>query len=418
MLDVQNLPYLTTEIPGIGGKIKVRPEDFVVREVPLYHPCGEGTHVYFQIEKTGIATLTAVDEIARALGRPSRDIGLAGLKDANAVTTQMLSVEHIEPSRIEQLQLSRIRILSISRHRNKLKLGHLSGNRFRIRIREVDIDRVDDVRKIMEVLNRRGVPNYFGAQRFGQRGDTWKIGRAMLKQDYEQALEVMLGKSESADFGDVKKARELYDAREYAKAADTWPYPFRDERRACGILAKTGGNIRRAFGSIDKRLRRLFISAYQSQLFNQVVAQRIDSLDKLFEGDLAWIHCKGAVFKVEDPEIEQPRCDAFGISPTGPLFGPRMAQTEGKPGQIEQDLLDKEGMTVNDWRSTGQGRKRGRRALRFQPKEVSVTAGQDNAGPYIEVGFCLESGCYATTVLREICKSLECQVEESNGEES
>src|SRR5512139_1809460 len=100
MLSVDELPYLTGEVPGIGGRIKARPEDFVVEEVPLYQPSGEGTHVYFRIEKTGLSTMRAVHDIARALGRQVRDIGYAGLKDADAVTTQTLSVEHVDPDAI------------------------------------------------------------------------------------------------------------------------------------------------------------------------------------------------------------------------------------------------------------------------------------------------------------------------------
>ena len=95
------LPYLTADLPGVGGEIKRFDEDFVVEELPLYAPSGAGTHVYFTIEKRGLPTLAAIQHIARALGRQPRDIGYAGMKDAHGVTRQMLSVEHVENSQVD-----------------------------------------------------------------------------------------------------------------------------------------------------------------------------------------------------------------------------------------------------------------------------------------------------------------------------
>src|SRR6476660_9878128 len=85
------LPYLT-DFAGIGGVIKQRPEDFFVQEIPLYEPSGEGEHVYAEIQKVGISTFEAIDRIARALDVSPRGIGYAGMKDAQAVTRQSLSI--------------------------------------------------------------------------------------------------------------------------------------------------------------------------------------------------------------------------------------------------------------------------------------------------------------------------------------
>lgn len=406
MLSVDQLPYLTASIPGIGGRIKSRPEDFVVEEVPLYEASGEGTHLYVQIEKAGLATMQAIAQIAKALGRAARDIGYAGLKDADAVTRQTISIEHIDPARIEELQLHRIRVLGIKRHTNKLKLGHLAGNRFIIKLREVDPARVPDVEATLAILARRGVPNYFGPQRFGMRGDTWLIGRSMLHGDAEGALAQILGRVGPADYGQVRRARELYDAGEIEKAAQTWPYPFNNERRLCYAVAKCGGNYAKAVRSIDPQMKRFYVSAYQSQLFNQIVAQRLEGIDRLLPGDLAWRHPQGAVFRVEDVEKEQPRCDAFEISPSGPLFGYRMTEPQGEAGRLEEAVLSGDQMQPEDWRQGTAFKVKGaRRPLRFQPHEVQVSGGRDDAGDYIELRFRIESGCYATTVLREICKS-------------
>lgn len=406
MLNVDELPFLTAEIPGIGGRIKTCPDDFIVEEVPLYQPCGDGTHIYFRIEKTGLSTMRAVADIARALGRQPRDIGYAGLKDADAVTTQTLSAEHVDPDLIRSLALPRIRVVDVSRHTNKLRLGHLAGNRFSIKLREIDPARITDVRSVMDLLHRRGVPNYFGPQRFGMRGDTWEVGRALLREDYDEMVQVLLGRVKPSDYGNVRRARELFDGGNLEAAAGAWPYSFNNEKRVCRMLIKFNGNARKAVRSIDMNLQRFYISAYQSQLFNQIAADRVNSLDRLLPGDLAWRHPQGAVFRVEDVACEQPRCDAFEISPTGPLFGYRMTMPEGEAGRAEAALIAAENMNPDEWREAGRHRvKGGRRPLRFQPQEVSVDSGHDDTGPYFLLRFRLESGCYATTVLREICKA-------------
>lgn len=93
------LPCLTANVPAMPGAIKRRYEDFLVEEIPAYQPCGSGDHIYFTIEKRGLATMRALHDIGRALGVQSRDIGMAGLKDARAVTIQTLSIEHIDPKK-------------------------------------------------------------------------------------------------------------------------------------------------------------------------------------------------------------------------------------------------------------------------------------------------------------------------------
>src|SRR5262245_61431504 len=122
-------PYLTQDVPGLAAAIKRRYEDFQVDEIPAYEASGSGDHVYFRIEKAGLSTMRAVHDISRALGVPSREIGLAGLKDARAVTRQTFSLEHADPDRVAALSIPRIKILSVSRHSNKLRIGHLHGNR-------------------------------------------------------------------------------------------------------------------------------------------------------------------------------------------------------------------------------------------------------------------------------------------------
>ena len=171
--------FLTSDLPGTGGRIKLRYEDFCVQEIPLYRPSGQGDHIYVYVEKKGITTRDAMVRIARALGISSGQIGYAGLKDARAVTRQWLSIEHIDSNAFADLEIPDVTILEVAHHKNKLKINHLKGNRFIIRVRDLSValdEAFARAQKIMAVLVERGVPNYYGAQRFGFRGDAAVLG--------------------------------------------------------------------------------------------------------------------------------------------------------------------------------------------------------------------------------------------------
>jgi tRNA pseudouridine13 synthase len=404
------LPYLTADLPGTGGQYKAVPEDFFVEELPAYSPSGQGSHVYALIEKKGISTWDAVLKIASAMGIRRKDVGFAGMKDARAVSRQWISIEHVDPGRLELLAIPNITICSLARHGNKIKMGHLAGNRFIIRLRELpnSAESLPRAQAVLAVLERRGVPNYFGPQRFGSRADSHELGFELLKGRIEPFMDPFLGNPKSGDSPKVAQARQYYDEGRYQEALDSWPYPMRDHRRALQAMIKAKGDKKKAFYKIDKFLKRFLISSYQSFVFNAALAARLPMLDQLLDGDMAWKHQNGACFRVEDAAREQPRCDAFEISPTGPIIGHRMTELTGKAGEIEKPVLDQAGLTEQDFESLGRLHIRGsRRPLRFQPREISVQTGSDSRGDYLELAFILSSGCYATTLLREIMKAPE-----------
>ncbi len=393
------LPFLTDAYPGIGGRIKVEPEDFVVEEIPLYEPSGEGQHIYVRLEKRGLTTYQVVNAIARRLGVPAKAIGYAGLKDARAVTRQTISIDGVEPERVEKLRLPGVKILWVSRHRNKLKMGHLAGNHFTIRVRGVSRESLPAVEAVLDELHRRGVPNYFGAQRFGMRGNTHLLGWALLRGDAEAFLHEYLGHPQAEERAEVQAARTAFDAGDFTAALAGWPSSLPEERRVLAAMVKHGGDAEQALRVLGKKLRRLFVSAYQSYLFNRLLAQRIQTIDRLEQGDVAFIHASGAAFVVEDPTIEQPRADRFEISPSGPLFGPKSLLAEGKPGQRERDMLRESGLSLAEFRLPGVRLKGGRRPFRVPLTEVQV--GWDDG---LIVSFRLPPGGYATEVLREVMK--------------
>ena len=135
-LTTHNLPHVTADLPGIAGMLKCRPEDFVVEEIPAYPPCGEGEHLFLWIEKSGVPADQLSRHLADVLNIAPRDLGMAGMKDAHAVTRQFVSVpKQVEP-RLDAINTDSIRLLSATPHRNKLKTGHLRGNRFAILVRD------------------------------------------------------------------------------------------------------------------------------------------------------------------------------------------------------------------------------------------------------------------------------------------
>jgi len=402
------LPYLLSDFPGIGGSIKQRPEDFFVQEIPLYEPTGSGEHVYVEIQKISLTTFDAIHRIAGALRISSRDIGYAGMKDAHAISRQSLSIWGTSEEAVQQLQIPGITILSISRHGNKLRLGHLTANRFAIKIRDVNPADVVKVQGALKTLEERGLPNYFGQQRFGRRNNNHLLGAALIKGDHPAVLSELLGQpNPKLDDPQSISARQAFDAKDYEKAMKLFPRRSGMERRVLARFIKTKKEIA-AVKAIDQKLRRLWVSAAQSSIFNDCLARRIQTIDRLLPGDLAWKHDNGAVFRVENPSQEQPRCDAFEISPTGPLIGYRMTLPEADELQIERETFAAHHLNPDDFRKSGKEKVKGaRRPLRVKVTDIDLSAGADDHGPHITIAFTLPAGAFATVLLRELMKSDE-----------
>ena len=249
-------------------------------------------------------------------------------------------------------------------------------------------------------LDRRGVPNRFGSQRFGQRGNSAHLGRAVVNKDAQGFINGFLGGPHRNEAERVQSARGQFDAGAWQEALNLLPGNMADERRALQTLLRTGGDYQRAYATVPKRLKMFLLSAYQSALFNRVLEARLQTLDRVFYGDLAVKHPGRSVFRVEDEGVEQPRAARFEISPTGPIFGFKMMQALGQQEVLEAEVLAGENLTFEDFR-VGDGIKaRGeRRSLRFRVHDPEL--GYDDG---IMLGFWLPRGCYATTVLAEIMK--------------
>ena len=395
-------PCFTSDRPGVGGVIREKIEDFVVEELPLYEPAGVGEHLYLRVQKVGISTHEAVRRVANALGVPTGAVGYAGLKDARAIAIQTFSVSGVKGDPV--LDDDAVSLIEAKRHGNKLRPGHLSGNRFHIRVRGIDADpeeAAQQARAILDDLTARGVPNRFGPQRFGSKGDADRVGRALLAGDAEGAVDVLLGAPGPVEeTGRLADARRLYRNGDLRSAMRAFPGSFRAERQVLEVLMR-GGSAEKALRRVPKQTRKLHLAAYQSRLFNRLLDERLETLGTLEAGDLAYLHDRGAVFAVEDPAVEQPRADAFEISPSAPLFGRKVTLAGGAPGERERALLAAEGFELESFRSPGIRLNGERRALRVPLTEANVRPDGDGA---IMVTFALPRGSFATAVMAEIMK--------------
>ncbi|WP_044236916.1 tRNA pseudouridine(13) synthase TruD [Chondromyces apiculatus] len=328
------------------GVIRRSPEDFIVDEIPAYAPSGRGEHVFVTFRKTRLNTPDAVRILARALGADPRAAGYAGMKDRHAITTQTASFQlplGVDPEPLlAAAEFPGIEVLSVARHDHKLKPGHLVGNRFRVVVRDVTESGAAVALERLAEASRTGVPNAFGAQRFGRDGD-----------NPERALAWVSGKSR---------------------------------------------------GPRDRREQRLLFSALQSRWFNEVLAAREadGSWTAVLPGDLAKRHDSGGLFLValEGPELDdaQARAASGALSATGPMFGRKMRWPAGAVLDLERAVLSRDlddPHRLDAFAHAGEGTRRPLRMM-VDGLEASVLPDDERA---IAATFVLPKGGYATTLL-------------------
>jgi tRNA pseudouridine13 synthase len=334
------LPYLTTSVEPIEADFRSTPEDFEVEEVPAYPPSGSGEHIFAFIEKRGLTTKDAVRLLCENVGADPKAAGWAGLKDRHAITRQWISIWKTTPDALMNAEVEGLRVLEATPHAHKLRTGHLESNRFRIALRRIDPSRIEDLRGVLNEIEMRGLPNYYGEQRFGREGD-----------NATHALRWALGEARAPRSGFQRK---------------------------------------------------LQMSALQSQLFNRCVAERVQTstLGKVWPGDVMKKHESGGLFTATDLAETQARADAWEISPTGPMFGDKMRWPEGEARLREQALLGEMGLTLEHlrkWKRVAPGT---RRFVRIPVPKIGVHVSDNTAN----LDFTLPAGSYATILVREILK--------------
>jgi tRNA pseudouridine13 synthase len=328
--------------------------DFIVDEIPLYEFTGEGEHLILHVRKKDMTTWEMVSAIAKYCKIKQRDIGYAGLKDKHAMTMQYISLlAKDNEEKLKTFKHDKIKILGTYRHNNKIRIGHLKGNHFKVRLKKVLGVQKDKLDSVVKWVKKNGVPNYFGNQRFGNHGDNWKEGKAII----EGTLKIR----------DRKKKTFLLNAYQ--------SYLF----NAC----------------LSKRIElSMLLEAFSEADAEKVLNLPEGSLKgtkeqphffKLLEGDLMMHYPFGRVFELESLEEEARRFAEFDIAPSGLLPGKRVSRATKVAGLIEQDYDEEVGENG------------ARRYAWIAVTDVKKTYVEEKA--HYELEFTLPKGSYATNVL-------------------
>ena len=294
--------------PQAEGLIRSCPEDFVVEEIPRVHPAGEGSHLWLWVEKRSANTDWVAKELARVTDCVPRDVGYAGLKDRHAITRQWFSlpVTTTTEENLENASIEGVTILARHRHTRKLKRGTLDGNRFHLKIRQFQGDENETCLRL-ERIRATGVPNYFGPQRFGYRGQNVEQGFQQLQQ----------------------RSR------------------------------------------IPRHKRSIFLSAIRSYLFNQVLAERVrrGNWSTIIDGELAMLDGTQSIFPCAKPGADiEDRVKRLDIHPTGPMPGENGTQPTGLAAELERTVLKNWPLLIEVLKA--QRVQASRRALRLYPVEL------------------------------------------------
>jgi tRNA pseudouridine13 synthase len=331
---------------GIGpvatGTLRSSPEDFIVDEILGFEAAGEGPHALLHVRKRGANTEWVARELARAAACKPFEVGFAGLKDRNAVTTQYFTVPRGRREAAEFLAVAGAgyEVIGAAAHQRKLPRGALAGNRFAITVRGVGCDAAALEARI-DAIAGGGVPNYFGEQRFGR---------------------------DAGNLADVLRSAA---------------------RVATGESTRSRGRGDAGF----------MLSAARSLVFNAILAERVEqgTWNRLLPGDVANLDGRGSVFAVPivDAGLEA-RCAALDLHPSGPLPGSGATLVAGAVHALEESVAGRypEALAV----IAAERMNAERRALRIRVRGLE----HEHAGDVLRLRFELGAGSFATTVLREI----------------
>nr|MDO8099850.1 tRNA pseudouridine(13) synthase TruD [Candidatus Njordarchaeota archaeon] len=423
-----------TSSKGIGGVIRQKYEDFIVKEIALSAnsiQCLENSgekygYSIFWLEKRGLDTILAVRKIAKKLRVSEKRFSFAGMKDRNALTLQQVSAWNIPPERLKEISLNKIRIKEVFFSHDPIKIGSHWGNQFQIVVRKVLLPIKETEYRLQNTLEETrtlgGIPNYFGHQRFGlMRPVTHLVGLEMLKGNLKDAAMVFLSKISPYEKDEVSTARaELSANRDFKAAVKNFPDQLTYELAMLRRLSSYPDDFVNAFKALPRRLLQMFVHATQAWLFNKFISRRLKRdiyLNQCLDGDLvAPLDHNGLMtkelIKVDDTNIdmlnEHVRSGRAVV--VYPVPGFDMTLPKGVMYVIVREVMDQEGLIPRSFwvnkmpeiSSTGAFR-----PIIIISKYFKVTPSSSNTKNESKATFefSLPRGSYATVVLREFMKN-------------
>ena len=436
---IMGLEVYITPQPGVGGRIRARLEDFIVREVLLDGSCadisprwpegpiqGRGSFLLCVLVKKGLDTLKAARLLARELRIPDGLVGFAGLKDARGLTAQFLTLRGVKPEQLRPLDLEGIRIVPVRYQTSPLEPGQLAGNRFDVVVRGISLGEQELAGRTIAILAHLaelgGLPNFFGHQRFGTaRPVTHLVGRELVRGDVRKAVEIFLAYLGPGEGPGAREARsylaETWDLKGFLRLL---PRGFYYERLMAEHLLRRPGDYHGAMRRLPLRLRRLFVQAYQAYLFNRFLSARAREglpLSEPLPGDWVLLLDEHGLptkaVRAGGGNLSELRrlTKAGRASVAIPLPGFRQEPSGGRQGEIESAVMEEEGVAPEDFKvkvmpevSSGGGLRPvlARLSLLSKPEVF-----EDELGPglrALRLCFQLPRGSYATCLLREIMK--------------
>ncbi len=429
---------------GIGGKIRIVPEDFVVEEVLVNGSKASvsvtdtsrlnsnfGRYIICVLVKKGWDTFAALRAISRQLDIDQERISIAGIKDARALTAQHISIGGVPLEKVNEIRLENAVIIPTRFSNEKISSKFLFGNQFDIKVRELGCSIEEAKRRIDETKNEiddfNGIPNFFGHQRFGTiRPFTHKVGRHIVKGQYENAALIFLSEPSVYEHRRASRARErLRETGDYKSCLRFFPRRLVYERLMLLHLSRYPNDFLGAFRKIPRTIRVLFVQAYQSYLFNRFLSERIKcglSLIEAYPGDFVISLDKNGLpannFKnVKPDEIfeinEAIRRKELAVAL--PLVGYNQSVSEGVQGQIERQVLKEEDIHPKDFYLKDMSEASAAGGLRnalvplvnFNVTFEENAHNIDQGNFAVRFRFMLHKGSYATVVLREFMKPID-----------
>ncbi len=440
------IEVFSTQIQGIGGKLRTKLEDFIVEEIDeqgqiinsLTLNDSNPKHnlnlnnlektpytVILALEKYNLDTFTAVSYLANFLKIPLRNIGYAGLKDKRAVTVQKISISDINPKLLPDFPSKSIFLNRIQAGK-PIKLGNLNGNHFNIVVRQIEESYelvTQRIKEIQSQINTSQIPNYYGPQRFGVlRPISHRIGEALLQKDYEAALKIYL----TAAF--PQEDEEIHALRVSLK--ESWPHINQDfpkdlfyERQIIHWLGELKTDYKKIINKVFPfRYYLLFIHAYQSYLFNRMLSARISNvklpLNQAFEGENVallddYSLPTNAIYKVTSQNnTSLNKAISMGKAVVMlPLFSYDLEYSHHPLADFIDQLIEAEKIDISRFKSDVDKRlnfKTAHRPISFKPVDLKINIDEItdvSTETIVNLNFSINKGCYATILLRELMKT-------------